>query len=487
MNIIDTYNQAQDHSSVISEIETGLSVTYGDFKDDVVGLSNKIKKSNLHLVMLVLPNSISFIRWYIACLDSECTVVPIPYNLIKKEIENIANYLMPDVIVTNRKELVSMRCDSNVYCTDINENELQYDSINFTSNVVDRDDLINCAAIYYSSGTTSNPKGIMYSYDNITNLISSICDSFKFSSSDKFLTLLPFGHTASINYNILPAIYSGASLFISQGFDSINTRFFETISKYRITYTQIVPTIAYMLNKLQIDTTLDDFSSLSFIGCGSSYLPVITQKEFYDNYHIKLANLYGLSETGPSHIDDPREYGWKQGSIGVPLGVNDCRINDNSEMELKGNNVFIGYYKNKKLYDTVVKDGWFNTGDVVEYSNGKYYYIDRSKDLIIKGGINILPAEIEEFVYKHKDIQECAVVPMRSEIFGDDICLVIKVRRPRDIHDLEHEIYSLLNRHLSKHKLPSKIIIVDEIPKTQSGKIMKRKVEKNIKMGMYEV
>ena len=149
-----------------------------------------------------------------------------------------------------------------------------------------------------------------------------------------------------------------------------------------------------MLNKLKIDVSNLNLSSLTFIGCGSSTLPLEVQKEFINQYNIGVGNLYGLSETGPTHIDDPREKNWQPGSVGVPLDVNECKVSEDGELLIKGSNVFIGYYKNQNLYEDVVIDGWFSTGDLGYRDNGRYYFSDRKKDLIIKGGINIVALEL---------------------------------------------------------------------------------------------
>ena len=161
----------------------------------------------------------------------------------------------------------------------------------------------------------------MYSNQNMISLIESINKDFGFNKTDRHLALLPFGHTASINYNILPALMVGSELYISRGFENMNISFFKLLKKFNITYTQVVPSILFILNKMNIKISKNFLPKLKFLGCGSSYLPLSKQKEFIKKYKIKVANLYGLSETGPTHIDDPRLKNWKPGSLGKPLSV----------------------------------------------------------------------------------------------------------------------------------------------------------------------
>jgi long-chain acyl-CoA synthetase len=332
------------------------------------------------------------------------------------------------------------------------------------------------ASLYYSSGTTGNPKGVLYSNKNMTALIASIVRGFEFDSSISHLAFLPFGHTASINYNILPAIFCGAPLFISQGFEHLRKTFFKCLCKYDIGYTEVVPTVVFMLNKLKLKTEDLGFEKLRFIGCGSSTLPLTSQIEFMENYDIGLANLYGLSETGPSHIDDPLEADWEPGSIGVPLDVNECRISDDGEILLKGDNVFVGYHGNPALYSEVVVDGWFHTGDLGYEKDGRFYFVDRKKDLIIKGGINVVPMEVEEVLYKHPGIHECVVVGVHNDLYGEEIIGVVVCKEDRDESSFARELKALCKSELSNYKVPSRILFWNELPKTHSNKILRRKV-----------
>jgi long-chain acyl-CoA synthetase len=312
------------------------------------------------------------------------------------------------------------------------------------------------------------------------NLISSIVRGFKFSDQDKQLAFLPFGHTASINYNILPALLTGCDLYISNGFEFLRSNFFSTLSDCQITYVEIVPTVLFMLNKLKIDVSNLNLSSLSFIGCGSSTLPLGAQKEFINQYNIGVGNLYGLSETGPTHIDDPREKNWQPGSIGFPLDVNECKVSEDGELLIKGDNVFIGYYKNNNLYEDVVVNGWFQTGDLGYMDNGRHYFSDRKKDLIIKGGINIVPMEIEEVIYKHSEILECVVVGREDSIHGEEVVAVCVKNGSITEENLSKEILEICRAELSSYKIPKQIYFWEELPKTASHKLLRKDVREKI-------
>ena len=230
-----------------------------------------------------------------------------------------------------------------------------------------------------------------------------------------------------------------------------------------------------------------DLKNIIFIGCGSSFLPKDIQEKFQKKFGIRLANLYGLSETGPSHIDDPRSKDWEPGSIGINLDVNECKISKDSEILIKGKNVFSGYYKNEKLYKKTVVNGWFHTGDLGVYENKKFFFKDRSKDLIIKGGINIIPAEIEEIIYKNSHVLEVVVVGLKDNIQGEEIFAAISLKDNNiDKNDLQLKLYKDLSNHLSSYKHPKKIFFLESIPKTHSGKLKRREVKEILKNEYYK-
>ena len=234
---------------------------------------------------------------------------------------------------------------------------------------------------------------------------------------------------------------------------------------------------------LKINYKLDDIdlSRLMFVGCGSSTLPLESQIEFEKKFGIRIGNLYGLSETGPTHIDDPRSKNWSPGTIGVPLDVNECRITKDGEILIKGRNVFSGYFKNEGLFKKVVKNGWFYTGDLVDYQNDKFIYKDRSKDLIIKGGINIVPAEVEEVLYMNKEVLEAAVIGIFNEVHGEEIVAAVSLRnRNPNKDEIKLNLYNLLRDNLSSYKHPIDIFFFDSIPKTHSGKLKRREVKRII-------
>jgi len=461
-------------SKKIIEIESGIEKTHYEVANRAIEISKSDYIKNEKIITVILPNSISYIECFLGCMIKGSVFNPLPYFTQIQEIDKVLAYVEPSLIITDRPDIMENFSKKYKVC---NVESLTANSNSLSNHKIDIDKPV---ALYYSSGTTGNPKGVLYSNKNMLSLINSIVMGFKFSEEDKQLAFLPFGHTASINYNILPALLTGCDLYISKGFEYLRNNFFLKLSEYQITYTEIVPTVLFMLNKLKIDVNNLNLSSLSFIGCGSSTLPLEAQKEFINQYNIGVGNLYGLSETGPTHIDDPREKKWQPGSIGIPLDVNECKVSENGEILIKGDNVFIGYYKNQNLYEEVVVDGWFRTGDLGNMGNGRYYFSDRKKDLIIKGGINIVPMEIEEVIYKHTEILECVVVGREDSIHGEEVVAVCVKNGTVNEENLYKEILEICRAELSSYKIPNQIYFWEELPKTASHKLLRKDVRKKI-------
>ena len=467
----------------VKNISTGDFSTYSEIFIESEKYLDILSKYNSEIVSVVLPNSIVYFEVLIACILTGNIFNPIPYFTSDEELERIFKYVDSKLLITDRKILSNV--NKSQLRIDPKKIKLEYQQLNIYSDL-SLSEGSQIASLYYSSGTTGNPKGVLYSHDNIFHLIESIIRGFKFSKKSKHLSLLPFGHTASINYNILPCLFAKSSMVIAEGFSDISNKFFKVLSEEDIHYTQLVPTIVYLLLKINYKLEDLEFKNLIFIGCGSSFLPKDIQEKFEKKFGIKLANLYGLSETGPSHIDDPRSKNWEPGSIGINLDVNECKISKDSEILIKGKNVFCGYYKNENLYKKTVIDGWFHTGDLGAYENKKFFFKDRSKDLIIKGGINIIPAEIEEIIYKNSLVLEVVVVGLKDNVQGEEIFAAISLKNKNiDKKDLKIQIYEKLSKYLSSYKHPKKIFFLESIPKTLSGKLKRREVRKILENEHY--
>lgn len=344
------------------------------------------------------------------------------------------------------------------------------------------------ACLYYSSGTTGNPKCILFSHANMIANISAIVEGFRFDKAERHLIVLPMGHTASINYSLLPCTLVGGSVVIVGSFWSARPRFWNLIRSQAITYVEVVPSVlAALLETPFASDASASLPALRFIGCGSSTLPNELQRRFIDRFGVKIANLYGLSETGPSHVDYPLDPDWAPGSIGFPLSCNRCFIADEDgrplpdgevgEIAISGPNVFIEYRGNRALYDSVVRDGAFFTGDLGRVDEtGRFWFVGRKKELIIKGGVNIAPDEIDEVIYRHPGVAISLTVGKADDYLGEKIHSFIV---PADGAALtEADIQAHCQSFLSSSKVPDHISFVSAIPAGHSGKFLRREMQR---------
>lgn len=456
----------------VSDITLEKSVTYKSIVQKSLEVGNQIGLPKQSIISVVLPNSIDYITTDLACTMYGFIFAPIPYSLSKVEVEKILDLQSSEALITDRDDL---KYRENLKSIDFNIYQTEEISSNFNLPQIKEEDVL---CLYFSSGTTGNSKGIMYSHENKFELIKSLVDTFGFTPETKHLAFLPFGHTAALNYSVFPCLFLGSKLFICQNFDKIRSKFFYTLSNLQINYAQMVPTIAQILLKLKEDTANLNLDALKFLGCGSAPLSTSIQAEFFKTFRIPLANLYGLSETGPTHFDNPEEPGWQPGSIGVPLEVNECRIAEDGEIEIKGKNVMMGYYQSASQTSQVIQNGWFKTGDFGFMRDGKFYFSDRKKDIIIRGGINIFPSEVEDIIYLHPDVKECVVFGIPDELQGESIVANIATIHNKEISTKQfiNEINQLCLKNLSSFKIPSIFFLSDSIPKTASGKLLRRKV-----------
>lgn len=481
----------------IYDVRSERSYTFKEFNSIVEKTSHYLLSKGIRRgdrITSVIENSPEYCFFYFATIRIGSVFNPMPFTSHKEEIKKNIRYVKPSlVLIDSRKFSEFKRSSANFIEVVVNKNrdfEKSLPAVDAPELKIEIDE-DKPACLYYSSGTTGNPKGVLFSHRNMITNISSICRGFRFSKdTETHLVFLPLGHTASINYSFLPCMYIGGKMVLAESFWHIRNKLWRLIQEEKITYMEVVPTVLYSILNIYKDRLKQDVSSLRFVGCGSAPLQKNIQVEFEKRFNLKVANLYGLSETGPTHIDWPLEDSWKAGSIGFPLDVNEvkifdkngdeCEPNEIGEISIKGSNVFIRYFENNALYSNVVKNGYFYTGDLgYKDEQGRFYYVDRIKDLIIKGGTNIAPGEIDEVLISHPAVKEAVTIGMPDDMFGEEIKSFIVFKD--DFSAGTEEIIEYCRKYLSLFKIPKEIEIVTVIPKTHSGKLLRKELRDRIK------
>ena len=339
------------------------------------------------------------------------------------------------------------------------------------------------AVILYTSGTTGRPKGAELTHFNLFfNAHYVRTELLPFDASTVALGVLPlfhsFGQTAVQN----ATIGAGGTVVLMPRFDADGAM--ALIARHRVTLFAGVPTMFFGLLH-HPGAAAHDLSSLTHCISGGSAMPVEVMRAFDARYGVDTLEGYGLSETSPvasfNTLDRPK----KPGSIGVPIAGVEFRLEDEhgqvvhdagvpGEICIKGHNVMKGYWKRPDATAESIRDGWFHSGDVgTRDADGYYFIVDRKKDMIIRGGFNVYPREIEEILYAHPAIAEAAVIGVPHESHGEEVKAVVALKPGHAGLDAEAVIAHCKER-LAAYKYPRIVEFMDALPKGPTGKILKR-------------
>ncbi|WP_020122278.1 long-chain fatty acid--CoA ligase [Streptomyces canus] len=338
--------------------------------------------------------------------------------------------------------------------------------------------------IMYTSGTTGRPKGAMLTHGNLTwNAINVLVDT-DLIADERALVSAPLFHTAGLNMLTLPVLLKGGTCVLVEAFDPDAT--FDLIEQHRITFMFGVPTMFEQVAR-HPRWAGADLSSLRILTCGGS--PVSTPLiAAYQERGLTFLQGYGMTEASPGTLFLDAEHALgKAGSAGVPHFFTDVRvvrpdlapvgIDETGEVVLRGPNVMPGYWGLPEETAASFADGWFRSGDAARVDEDGYVFIvDRIKDMIISGGENIYPAEIEDLLLGHPDIAECAVIGVPDDKWGE-VPRAVVVPREGTVPDPDEVLASLAGR-LAKYKIPKSVVVADELPRTASGKLLKSRVRK---------
>jgi long-chain acyl-CoA synthetase len=332
------------------------------------------------------------------------------------------------------------------------------------------------AVILYTSGTTGHPKGAELTHGNLIENVAVSLELFDLGPDAVTLGALPlfhaFGQTCALNVTMAV----GGSLSLLPRFDAGTA--LEIIERDRATLFEGVPTMyAAMLHHPEPADT----SSLRLCVSGGAAMPVEVLRAFEQKFECTVLEGYGLSETSPVAAFSRRDRERKPGSIGLPVRGVEMRLADVhdgvGEIAIRGHNVMKGYWNNPgATADAIDADGWFHTGDLARVDDDGYFFIvDRKKEMIIRGGFNVYPREIEEVLHEHPDVIEAAVVGLPHDELGEDVGAAV-VLKPGHHSDSE-EIKSFVKARVAAYKYPRLVWLEESLPKGPTGKILRREIK----------
>ncbi len=339
------------------------------------------------------------------------------------------------------------------------------------------------AVILYTSGTTGTPKGAELTHDNLYENARVTTETlFEFTEQDVILGALPlfhaFGQTCALNACVL----AGALLTMLPRFDP--AKGLAVIDRDAVTVFEGVPT---MFNAFlhQRDRSSYDTSSLRVCCSGGAALPVEVLKGFEDSFGCTVLEGYGLSETSPVASFNHPHAVRRAGSIGTPIQGVEMKVADDTgaevaqgevgEIAIRGHNVMKGYWNRPDATADVLRVGWFFSGDMARRDqDGLYFIVDRKKDLIIRGGYNVYPREIEEVLYEHPGVLEAAVIGVPHDSLGEEVAAVVVAKEGQQLDPAQ--LKAFVKDQVAGYKYPRMVWLVDELPKGPTGKILKREI-----------
>jgi long-chain acyl-CoA synthetase len=468
--------------------------TYKEFEAAVMRTARMLAAKGVgygDVVSLLLPNSVEYVIAYFACWQLGALAGPINSLLKSQEIAYVisnsearallVNSEFLPLIETIRDELTSLQA----IITFDNEADATREQITGEDATaeVDQD---HEAIIIYTSGTTGKPKGCLLTHGNVIANARQITSWLGFTEADRLLTIMPLFHMNAVSVTTMSALYAGGSTVVSQKFSA--SRFWQIISDYQITSFGSVATMLSMLLSTYPDGVPEGLKTdqLRFAMCGSAPVPAEVLRRFEETFNCLVIEGYGLSESTCRSTFNPPDQRRRPGSCGVPIG-NEMRVVDEEDREvpdgelgeivLRGENILKGYYKNDTANETAFRNGWFHTGDIgYRDADGFYYIVDRKSDMIIRGGENIYPREIDEVLYQHPDVAAAAAVGVKDELYGEEVAAVV-VLKP-GANTTAQEVIDYCKARLADFKCPKTVHFVDDIPKGPTGKLLKRELAK---------
>jgi long-chain acyl-CoA synthetase len=438
-------------------------------------------------VGIMLPNVPYFPVCYYGILRAGGIVVPMNVLLKKREVgyylkDPEAKLLIAWGDFAEAAETGAEEAGAECILVKPGEFDKQVGAADPVTEVTETDDG-DTAVILYTSGTTGQPKGAELSNANLIRNAEASRGLFGLGTEAVVLGALPLFHTFGQTCGMNATLGGGGTLTLIPRFDPAKA--LEIIQRDQVNVFQGVPTMYGAM--LHLDNRDDfDVSTLKVCASGGSAMPVELMRGFEKAFKCKVLEGYGLSESSPvasfNHPDRER----KPGSIGTPIEGVEMKIVDDDgnevdqgevgEIVIKGHNVMNGYWNRDEATAETIVDGWLHTGDIGKIDEDGYFFIvDRKKEMIIRGGYNVYPREIEEVLYEHPDVREAAVLGIPSDEYGEEVAAAVALKDGASTSP--DELRSYVKEQVAGYKYPRKVWLVDELPKGPTGKILKREIE----------
>lgn len=477
--------------------DTGARYTFAEMNARCNRIANALTVQGIKpgdRVAFLMMNSIEFMESYFAVAKLGAVIVPLNWRLVPDELEFILKDSGAETLIygteflNNVEELHSrgIKTDVKIWIQFDGGDQRSPFALDYTQlQQAASDDEPKIGGeeedmlyIMYTSGTTGLPKGVIHTHNSALWGVLTIFSTAEMRYKDRYLMALPMFHVGALT-PLTVNVYGGVTSVVMRQFDPLRT--WQLIDGEKISVMLAVPAMLnFMLQVPEFEKF--DYSNLRWCMSGASPVPV-SLIESYADKGIQIQQIYGLTETcGPACLISTDDAIRKAGSTGKAFFHTEVRVVDESganvapgeagEVVVRGKHVMVGYWNRPDATAETIKDGWLYTGDIAEWDADGYIYIrDRTKDMIISGGENIYPAEIENVILSHPKVGEVAVIGQPSEVWGESpLAVVVKA----DPSLTPAEVMQHCDGKLSRFKLPRGVEFIGEIPRNPSGKVLKR-------------
>nr|MCS5615070.1 AMP-binding protein [Candidatus Neomarinimicrobiota bacterium] len=493
--LVDKYAESTPDKTFLIDADLDLHISYTQLKQDIILLGHFLNQQGIQFkdkVGFLLDNSYVSVMLFLGAMYHGVTIVPINVlagnNQIKYTIDNSeCELIFTSKLYLDKFENILEGIGASVFVYDKVE-DLNCTDVGNLSSLKGNPRPDTPAVLIYTSGTTGLPKGVMLSHQNVIAGGKNTVLAHEITPNDISLCVLPLYHINAEIVSVSSALVSNSCIAIVSKFSVSN--FWHILEKYRCTWFSVVPTIiSYLLND-NFDVSKLNLNSIRFGRSASAPLAPEVHKKFEKVFNVNIVETMGITETAAQILSNPLDRS-KHGSAGMAYGNEVRVINDHGnfveqgesgELVIKGDNVMKQYYNNEEATkSSFTKDGYFLTGDLgVEDEDGFFFITGRKKELIIKGGENISPREIDDAIYKHNSVLEVCTFGIFDENYGEEISACVYLKN--NFKANEKEIKDLCIADLGEYKTPSQIIFVDEpLPKGPSGKIQRLKIAEKFK------
>lgn len=437
------------------------------------------------IIALYCLNSDLFLVCYFGIQLGGFTVMPINTKLAPPEVEYIFNHSEAKTIIFDKRleEVVAKSKHPFQEKLSIGDGGdldrlLRDETLEYSPVTLHGDDT---AVVMYTSGTTGKPKGVMLTHQNIVSTADIWSEAMDITDDDRMLISTPLFHCAACHVFMIPITYKGGTVIIEEAFSPKGT--VELLEQAKPTIFFGVPAMyTILLNLPNIKEV--DLSSLRLFCYGAAPMPYEMVKKLKETFpNVKVQNLYGQTENSPAASTLKDHLALKKiGSVGEALPQTEVQVVDEfgdplptgqvGEIVMRGPQVMKGYLKDEEETRRTIKNGWLYSGDLGTIDeDGLLYIVDRKKDMIIRGGENVYPVEVEEVLYQIPELMEAAVVGIPNEVLGEVPKAYAVLKEGKSLS--ETEILNYCASNLAKYKVPIEVEFMNELPRNASGKVLK--------------